>query len=148
PARDRRLDLRGRVDPDDRRRVVERVEVVRARRIVVRRLAEPRPDGDLRAPDPRVEPALGGVRVGADQIAGLGKDPTARPQPLEPAPDELDLVRRDELRRAEVEHDRLRRVEADLAAELLARAARAPLEPGVADRRAGDADPLARDAVQ
>ena len=105
PADDRALDLRGRVDPDDRVRVVERVEVVVARRLVVRRLAEPRPD--LRAlAQVDVRPLRGVQRVRPDEEPGLREHAAACAQPLDPAADEVDLVPGDEARRADVEHDR------------------------------------------
>ena len=67
---------------------------------------------------------------------------------LEPAPDERDLVGRDERRRARVEHERPRRRRARPSRRTLARSVLgAPLEPLVELRRAGGDDPLARDAV-
>src|SRR5207248_7707373 len=121
-ADDRALDLRGRVDPDDGVGVVERVEVVVARGLVVRSLAEPGPHaGTLAQVD--VGP-LGGVqRMRADEKAGLGERPAAGAEPVDPAADEVDLVPGDEARGAGVEDDRPVGAEADVTTELHAAAA-------------------------
>ena len=65
----------------------------------------------------------------------------------EPAPDESDLVRGDERRRAGVEHERARRIEPDLRGEGLARGRRRRANRFVELLRAGDDDPVGRDPV-
>src|SRR5262249_14918892 len=131
----------------DRVRVVERVEVVVARGLVVRRLAEPRPD--LRALAEVDVGPLGGVqRVRPDEEPGVPEHAAASSQTFDPAADEIDLVPRDEAGRADVEDDRPVCAQTDVAAELLAGAARLALEPRVAERRARQADAPLRDAVQ
>ena len=73
----------------------------------------------------------------------------ARAQRLEPAPDELELPLRDDIRAgAEVDDVRARRVEPDLLGECLAVARRPQRKPGVEDMRPRRPHPLARDAVQ
>src|SRR5262245_66546336 len=54
-----------------------------------------------------------------------------------PPVDEVGLVRRNELRRAEIQEERLVGRQADFSAELLARGAGATREPLVVDRRPG-----------
>ena len=84
----------------------------------------------------------------ANQNAGLTHTRIrCRTDSPDPFRDELGLIRSDELRRAEVEEERLVRREADLAAELLPTGARPALEPLVVDRCAGDADVLRRHAM-
>jgi hypothetical protein len=87
-----------------------------------------------------------GVRP--DEELRLGEDTAPRAESLDPAADEVDLVARDEPGRADVEDERTVGAQADLAAELLAGAARLALEPRVESRRPGQLDVLRRDAVE
>jgi hypothetical protein len=137
PVDDRGFYLGTRVDPDDRGRVVDRVEVVAAGLLVQRLFAEVRPDADLRAVERLVAPLIRVARVRADEDPSVGEDAPVSPQRLDPVPDERHLVRGDELGRADVEHHRLRWVEADLGAELLAGGGRLAAEPLVVGRRTG-----------
>ncbi len=148
-ADDARLDLRAGVDADGGNRVIHRVEVVVLRRGVDRVGAAARPQRDaLEFLEVEPLPRLQVFRMRADQDPGLADPWIGRSTDgADPVGDELRLVRRDELRRAEIEEERLVRREAGLAAELLARRAGTPLEPLVVDRRAGDADVLRLHAV-
>ena len=148
PVDDRRLDLGARVDPDHGGGVKDRVEVVVARLLVERLLPAPRPDADPRLVERDAAPLRGVARVRPDQEPGVGEHAALPPDRRDPPPHERHLVRSDELGRADVEHDRLRRVEADLGAERLARAAGLPSEPVVVSRRPGQPDALGGQALE
>jgi hypothetical protein len=148
PADNGSLDLRGGVDPDHRGRVVERVEVVSAARLVGRILAQPRPDGSLWAVEPRLGPRECEQRMRPDEDSGLGERAATGAQPSDPATNEGRLVGRDEAGGADVEHDRPVRTQTDLGAEVVPVSRVTPVEPVVERGRAGDPDPVGGNAVQ
>src|SRR5581483_9036437 len=113
-ADDRALDLRARVDPDDGGAVEDRVVVGAAGGAAERELPAARPDGGLRVAEVELAEALRGEGVRADEEPRAGERAPVRAQRGHPPPDELRLVRRDEVRRADVEHDRPGGVEPDL----------------------------------
>ena len=80
----------------------------------MRRLAEPRPD--LRVPSPRSTSAHWAALSGCGRTRkpASANSAATRPQALDPAADEVDLVPGDEARRADVEHDRPVGAQADV----------------------------------
>ncbi len=148
-ADDARLEQPARVDADDAGAVGQRVEVVGTRLAVVRLRALGRPDRgvpELGEVDPVPLARVLGVRT--DEQADLAERRRAGgPDRPAPAADEVDLVRGDERRRAQVEDVRGVRVEPDLALELTGRRARRPVEPVVEALCSRQHDPIARDPV-
>ena len=107
PPDDRALDLRAGVDPDDRGRVVDRVEVVLPRLALERLLAELRPD---RSPAGRPSSTPGPLRPRCAGAAERSRPPRPRPRAAQRASQRRTNAtssRRDEARGADVEHDRL-----------------------------------------
>ena len=147
-AGDTRFEKRAGVEPDDGRRVVQRVEVVVLRR-GVDRMAPEEPDVlELRQIDllPLVEPSW----MRPDEQARLPEHGIgAAANVLNPAFGESRLVRGVlEQRRADVQDVGPRRVEARVLAELFARARRLTAEPLVVALRAGHDNPLGRHTMQ
>ena len=115
PVDDRRLDLGAGVDPDHGGGVKDRVEVVVARLHVERLLPAPRPDADATARRASTPLHCRGVaRVRPDQEPGVGEHAArARTAAIHRRTNGTSFGATN-WRRADVEHDRLRRVEADL----------------------------------
>ncbi len=147
-ADDGALDLRGRVDADHRRRVVDRVEVVPAPGLVGRVLVVPRPDDGVWIVQLDPLPLGREQRMWTDEDPRLRQQPTVGAQLADPAADERGLVRSDEARRADVDGEGTVGGQPDLRTEVVARAARRPLEPVVERLRARDHDPAAGNPVQ
>ena len=143
PPNDARLDLCAGVDADHRDAVEHRVVVVGARVGVDRIRPTARPDADrLVRRWVEIAPLRGVLRMGPDQNCGVAHRGIGRPADrLDPSAHEAHFIRRDELRRAEVQQHRPIGRDTYLLTEG-GTVARRPLdEPVVEGLGASDADP-------
>src|SRR5262245_22099605 len=141
-ANDRRLDEGTRVDPDDRRAVIERVEVVLLR-LRIHRMRAPERDVGI-ASEIDLLPLVETRRVRPDQDADvLQPRIAAAAYRLDPPLRERRLERRaPEQRRAHIQDEPTIGAETHAIAKRLVAARRLPIEPLVETVRAGDHDTI------